>query len=327
MINIDNVSKSYEELNVLDKISLTINDGEIYGLVGRSGAGKSTLLRCINGLEDFQEGNIIIDNVKVNLLSREETRKFRKDIGMIFQDFSILERKTVYDNIALPMECWKVGKSEIDKRVKELVELVDIKDKIHIKTKNLSGGQKQRVAIARALAMEPKILLCDEATSALDPRTTKDILALLRKINEQLKITIVFVTHQMSVVRQLCTKVALLENGKIVENGEVSQIFINQSDALRRLLGTEDYELLKGCNYQLITSETDKNETLLSKLAMEVNIPFSVVDGQIEHFRKGKVGSFIINFKEQYEENFLNYFKENNVMFKKIDAKMESLND
>lgn len=322
MIVIENLSKNYGKLNVLDKISLTINDGEIFGLVGRSGAGKSTLLRCINGLENFQEGNVIIDNIKVNSLNRNELRKFRKDIGMIFQQFSILERKTVYENIALPMKCWKLGKLDIDKKVKELVELVDIKDKLYVKTNNLSGGQKQRVAIARALAMEPKILLCDEATSALDPRTTKDILTLLRKINEELKITIVFVTHQMSVVRQLCTKLALLENGRIVENGDVRQIFTRQSDALQRLLGTEDYELLEGCNYQLITTESDENDTLLSKLAIEVQIPFSIVDGKVEHFRKEKMAKFVINFKEQYEESFLSYFKQHHVIYKKIHAKM-----
>ncbi|AWI06137.1 methionine ABC transporter ATP-binding protein [Clostridium drakei] len=327
MIIIENLSKNYEELNVLDKISLTINDGEIYGLVGRSGAGKSTLLRCINGLENFQEGNVLIDNVDVKSLGRKEIRKFRKDIGMIFQHFSILERKTVYDNIALPMECWKVEKSQIDKKVHELVELVDIKDKLNIKAKNLSGGQKQRVAIARALAMNPKILLCDEATSALDPRTTKDILSLLRKINEELKITIVIVTHQMSVVRQLCTKVALLENGKIVENGDVREIFINQSAALQRLLGAESCELPEGCNYQIMTTEIDKNETLLSMLAMEIQVPFSVIDGRIEHFRNDKMGKFVINFDNKYEENFLLYFKQHNIIYKKVDDEMESLDD
>ena len=169
MIKIKNLTKSFGELEVLKGIDLHIEKGRIFGLAGRSGIGKSTLLRCINGLEDYHEGTLLVDGVNIKKISPKELRVFRKDIGMIFQQFSLLGRLDVYENIALPLRCWHYDKAFIDKRVKELLEVIGIPDKIHAKTRELSGGQKQRVAIARALAMSPKILLCDEATSALDP--------------------------------------------------------------------------------------------------------------------------------------------------------------
>ena len=245
MIEITNLQKTFEDsdLTVLKDISLKIEDGDIYGLVGRSGAGKSTLLRCINGLTGYQKGNLKVDGCEVKELSGIRLREFRKNIGMIFQQFSLLERKTVYENVALPMECWGWTRQKRDQKVKELLELVGLKEKMNVKPRTLSGGQKQRVAIARALTMDPKILLCDEATSALDPKTTNSILDLLLKINKELKITIVIVTHQMSVVRRVCNKMSILENGKIVEQGDVRQIFLNQPAALMRLMGEEGQTL------------------------------------------------------------------------------------
>lgn len=210
MIEITNLEKNFGDLEVLKKINLKIMDGEIYGLVGVSGAGKSTLLRCINGLESYSNGSLKVNGTEVKDLDKKQKKIFQKNIGMIFQHFPMLTRKTVYDNIAFPMKCWKYGKKEIDQRVKELAEIVGITDKLGEKPANLSGGQKQRVAIARALSMNPKILLSDEATSALDPKTTQSILALLKEINEKLGITIIIVTHQMEVVRQVCQKVSLL---------------------------------------------------------------------------------------------------------------------
>ena len=247
MIEITNLQKTFEDsdLTVLKDISLKIEDGDIYGLVGRSGAGKSTLLRCINGLTGYQGGSLKVDGCEVKELSGLRLREFRKNIGMIFQQFSLLERKTVYDNVALPMECWGWPKQKRDQKVKELLKLVGLKEKMYVKPRTLSGGQKQRVAIARALTMDPKILLCDEATSALDPKTTNSILDLLLKINKELKITIVIVTHQMSVVRRVCSKMSILENGKIAEQGDVRQIFLNQPAALMRLMGEEGRELPK----------------------------------------------------------------------------------
>ena len=209
MIEIKQLYKSYGELEVLKDINLTVNTGEIYGLVGRSGAGKSTLLRCINGLENYQSGSLKIDGTEMKDLSKTQLREFQKEIGMIFQHFSLVERRNVYKNIALPMVCWKYKKEDIDKRVQELAKLVEISDKLYDRPRMLSGGQKQRVAIARALSMNANLLLCDEATSALDPNTTQSVLNLLRELNQKLGITIVVVTHQMEVVRQICDTISI----------------------------------------------------------------------------------------------------------------------
>ncbi|MCI9339822.1 MAG: ATP-binding cassette domain-containing protein, partial [Dorea sp.] len=223
MIEIKNLKKIWEDdkSSVLEDINLTIEDGDIYALVGRSGAGKSTLLRCINGLTSYQGGSLTVDGCEIKDLKDKELREFRRRVGMIFQHFSLLERETVYQNIALPMQCWKYPKEETDKKVKELLELVGLTDKMNARPRNLSGGQKQRVAIARALTMEPKILLCDEATSALDPKTTNSILELLLEINQKIGITIVIVTHQMEVVRKACNKACILEQGRIADEGTV----------------------------------------------------------------------------------------------------------
>ncbi|MBM6861045.1 ATP-binding cassette domain-containing protein, partial [Clostridium saudiense] len=194
MIKINSIEKKFGDVKVLKDITLNINEGEIYGLIGHSGAGKSTLLRCINGLESYDNGSVIVMGKEVRDLKEKEKREFRKNLGMIFQGFNLLKRKNVFENISLPLEIWGYKKDFINKRVYELLELVGLTDKAKSKPAELSGGQKQRVAIARALALEPKILLCDEATSALDPKTTKDILSLLSDINKKLGITIVIVT-------------------------------------------------------------------------------------------------------------------------------------
>lgn len=204
MIAIKNLQKSFGSNEVLKDINITIQDGEIYGLIGVSGAGKSTLLRCINGLESYDGGSLRIDETEVSQLNHQELRKLRSKIGMIFQQFLLMERMTVYHNIAFPLKCWGKSKQEIDARVNELLSLVELEDKRDAKPRELSGGQKQRVAIARALAMNPRILLCDEATSALDPNITTSILQLLKRINQELGLTIIVVTHQMDVVKQVC---------------------------------------------------------------------------------------------------------------------------
>jgi D-methionine transport system ATP-binding protein len=214
MIKIREITKSYGDISVLRNLSLNIEKGSIYGIAGKSGAGKSTLLRCINGLEIHDEGSITIDGIDIKRLSPMDMRILRKNVGMIFQHFSLLERLTVYDNIALPLKCWKYKHGIIDKKVRELLDVAGIYEKIHKKPRELSGGQKQRVAIARALAMEPGVLLCDEATSALDPGTAKSIVDLLKKINEEMEITIVFVTHQIPVIRDLCMDMAIIDHGK-----------------------------------------------------------------------------------------------------------------
>jgi D-methionine transport system ATP-binding protein len=237
MIEILEVSKLYDNSRVLNSINLQISDGTIYGLVGESGVGKSTLLNCMNGLTDYQEGSIAVDEVKVELLAHEDMRKFRKNMGMIFQNFSLIERKNVYKNIALPMECWGYSKDEIKSKVLGLAKLVGLEDKLKARPSELSGGQKQRVAIARALTLEPKYLLCDECTSALDPKTTKSIIKLIKDIKEEFNMTVIVVTHEMSVVKKLCDEMAILDGGEVVETGKVSTLFENKSVYLKELLG------------------------------------------------------------------------------------------
>jgi len=251
MIRIKGVNKYFGNTQVLKNINVEINKGEIFGLVGHSGAGKSTLLRCINGLESYEDGSITVNNKEIKDLTSKELREFRKDLGMIFQHFSLLERLNVYENVALPLECWGYSKEEINKKVDELLRLVGLENKAKNKPKHLSGGQKQRVAIARALALNPNILLCDEATSALDPNTTKSILSLLRDINKKLGITIIIVTHQMEVVKEVCNKVAILKDGKVLEYGDTEELFLNHSECLKELLGKEEVVPNSGVNIKL----------------------------------------------------------------------------
>ena len=302
MIEIKNLKKFYGELNVLSDISLTIDRGKIYGLVGRSGTGKSTLLRCINGLEGYDEGNLIVNGVEVKSLNNQAAREFKREIGMIFQQFSLLNRMTVYENIALPMKCWKYNRHLIDKKVKDLVELVGIPDKLYSKPSEISGGQKQRVAIARALSMDPKILLCDEATSALDPQTSKAIISLINRINLELGITIVIVTHQMSVLRNSCESISILENGKIAESGLVEEIFLEQPKSLQNLIGVKDLILPKsGVNIRILLSKEISDKPIITQIARELQIDFLVLGGEMENYRNSLLGSIIINISK---ENF-----------------------
>ncbi len=229
MIEIRNVSKRYQtrdgEIQALKNINLSIKKGEIYGIIGMSGAGKSTLVRCLNLLEKPTDGQILIEGEALGGLKERELRKKRREIAMIFQHFNLLMQKNVLDNVAFPLMAAGGGKARARKRAKELLQIVGLSEKEKAYPVQLSGGQKQRVAIARALAAEPKILLCDEATSALDPQTTKAILGLLQQINEQYGITIVIITHEMSVVRQICTHVGIIGHGELMESGPVLRVF------------------------------------------------------------------------------------------------------
>ncbi len=235
MINIQNLSKTFHsdngDVNALNNINLQINKGEIYGIIGLSGAGKSTLIRTMNRLEEPSSGSITIQETELTTLSSKQLRERRQKIGMIFQHFNLLSSRTVAGNIAFPLEVSKQAKVTHLDRVNELLENVGLDDKAHAYPSQLSGGQKQRVAIARALANNPDILLCDEATSALDPRTTKSILQLIKKINEETGITVVLITHEMNVIREICDRVAIIENGEIIEENVVDEVFRNpQSD-------------------------------------------------------------------------------------------------
>ena len=250
MIELKHVSKVFEtaggRVEALKDISLTIPDGDVYGIIGMSGAGKSTLVRCINMLERPSSGTVLINGRDIGALSAEELRKVRRRTTMIFQSFNLLMQRTCLANICFPLELAGMKKAEAKKRAGELLELVGLSDKANAYPAQLSGGQQQRIAIARALATDPEVLLCDEATSALDPKTTRSILELIKQINERLGITVIIITHQMSVIEDICTRVAILENGSVVEEGEVSKVFSNPaSDAGKNIVSPEERALLE----------------------------------------------------------------------------------
>lgn len=319
MIKINNVHKSFNDVEVLKDITLEIKKGEIFGLVGHSGAGKSTLLRCINGLETYDKGSIIVNEYsEVKLLDNKTVRSFRKNLGMIFQHFSLLERRNVYDNVALPLECFKYSKDDIEKRVSELLELVGLSDKKKSKPRELSGGQKQRVAIARALALNPDILLCDEATSALDPNTTKSILALLRDINEKLGITIIIVTHQMEVVKEICQRVAIMENGQVMAVGKTEDLFLKNSKVLKSLIGEEEVLPNEGINIRLFFPKDNSNDSIITAMARDLDIDFSIVWGKLERFRDDVLGSLVINIKENQRNEVEKYLTSKNMPWEVI---------
>lgn len=326
MIEIKNLRKFYGNLEVLKGIDLQIEEGKIFGLVGRSGTGKSTLLRCINGLEKYNEGSLYVGDIDVKNLSEKELRSFRKDVGMIFQHFSLLERLTVYENIALPLRCWNYDKSFIDKRVRELLEVIDIPDKINSKPRELSGGQKQRVAIARALAMEPKILLCDEATSALDPKSTKSIISLLNKINKDLGITMVIVTHEMHVLRSICEEIAIIEDGRIEAVGPVEKVFLNQPPALKNLIGQKEIALPEtGINIEIFYSQDNASHPIITKMARELNIDCIILGGEMESYKNSPLGSIIINIPNDEFNNVRKYLDDKNVIWKCFELDEEFL--
>ena len=244
MIEIKNLCKTFDaaggKVEALKNVNITVGDGEIYGIIGMSGAGKSTLVRCINMLEHPTAGSVIIDGTDIGKLNDADLRKIRRNITMIFQGFNLLMQRTCLKNICFPLELSGVKAADAKKKAKELLEIVGLPDKADAYPAQLSGGQQQRIAIARALATNPKVLLCDEATSALDPKTTHSILTLLKEINEKTGITVIVITHQMSVVEEICDKVAILDGGEVAEMGEVSEIFSNpKSDAAKLLVFPE----------------------------------------------------------------------------------------
>ena len=318
MIKISNLNKYYGNTQILSDVNIHMQKGEIFGIIGHSGAGKSTLLRCINRLETYEDGSILVEDKEVKDLSENELRFLRKDLGMIFQHFSLLERKTVFENVALPLECFKYPKEEINKRVDELLKLVGIDDKKNQKPRNLSGGQKQRVAIARALALNPKVLLCDEATSALDPNTTKSILSLLQDINEKLNITIIIVTHQMEVIKQICSRVAIMEGGKVLEIGDTEELFLQNSKNLQKLVGEEDIVLPKGTNIRIIFPKEISNDSIITSMARNLDIDFSIICGKLEKYREDILGSLIINVSSEHKEKVKKYLDEKEVRWEEI---------
>jgi len=318
MIEIREVSKSFSKVKVLNKVSLKIEEGDIFGIVGHSGAGKSTLLRCLNGLEKYDSGNINIMGKEVGHLSISKLRIFRKELGMIFQNFNLLNRMNVYENIALPLQMWGYSKEEIKNRVTDLLKIVGIEEKALSYPKELSGGQKQRVAIARALALQPKILLCDEATSALDPKTTKSILELLRDINKKLNITILIVTHQMEVIKEVCEKVALMEGGEIKGIGGVEELFLRPTKELKDLMGEEEILPAEGVNIKIFFPKNLSQQSIITSMARELDIDFSIVWGKLEKFREDVLGSLVVNVLESDEEKIFNFLERKEVSWEVI---------
>ncbi|MEE8808675.1 MAG: methionine ABC transporter ATP-binding protein [Lactimicrobium sp.] len=323
MIDLVNVQKSFGDNEVLKNINIHINDKEIYGIIGQSGAGKSTLLRCINGLEDFQSGTITVDGQKIDCHDKKKLREQRKDMGMIFQNFNLLSRLDVYDNVALPMHFWGINpnKPENKQKIEHLIDLVGLSDKVHARPSELSGGQKQRVAIARALVNDPKILLCDEATSALDPRITNGILELLKKINKEMGITIVVVTHQMEVVKQICERVAFLKNGVVLAEGKPEDLFVRPTADIRRFLGEEGQHLpTTGVNVQLFFTDNSSKEPVITEMARELGIDFSICWAKLEEFRTDIYGSLVINIDEKDQDRVAAFLKEKGVAWEVLKA-------
>lgn len=335
MIELRNITKVFhqkkKEIIALAGVSLKVPKGKIVGVIGSSGAGKSTLIRCANLLERPTEGEVIIDGVDLLKLSSSQLAKERRQIGMIFQHFNLLSSRTVFDNIALPLELDKQPKEQIKKRVDELLKLVGLEDKSMAYPSNLSGGQKQRVAIARTLANNPKVLLCDEATSALDPATTESILILLKDINKRLGITILLITHEMEVVKSICDEVAIIDSGKLIEQGTVSEIFANPKTAITREFIASSLKVnLPAAFLEKLnpTPSVDRNplikleftgqsldDPVISEVSRLFSLNNNIMFAQIEYAGDIKFGSMVLEVSGTAENHHkaLEYYKEKQI--------------
>ena len=315
-IEVKHLTKTFEQKGIvveaLKDINLNIEAGDIYGIIGMSGAGKSTLVRCLNYLEKPTDGQVIIAGQDLGALSEKELRKQRSDIAMIFQHFNLLMQKNVLDNVCLPLLIQKVNKKEAKERARELLQIVGLSEKEKAYPAQLSGGQKQRVAIARALASNPKILLCDEATSALDPQTTASILDLLKQINKDLGITIVIITHQMAVIREICNRVAIIEHGVLVENGLVEDIFNHpKSQAARELILRDLPELGENVNtpelperiqtdrkLRIVFSENSAFEPVIANMILKFNTPVNILRADTKNVGGYAKGEMILGLPD-----------------------------
>lgn len=336
MIKLNNITKIFtlpdKKLTALDNVSLHVPKGQICGVIGASGAGKSTLIRCVNLLERPTHGAVLIDDVELTQLSDAELVKTRRQIGMIFQHFNLLTSRTVFENVALPLELENKSKAEIQEKTTALLALVGLSDKHNVYPANLSGGQKQRVAIARALASDPKVLLCDEATSALDPATTQSILKLLKEINRTLGITILLITHEMEVVKRICDQVAVIDKGRLIEQGTVSEIFSNPKTELAQEFISSTFHITLPEEYLENLSDTPKHAKsypiikfeftgrsvdapLLSQASKKFGVELSILTSQIDYAGGVKFG-FTIAEVEGDEDAITQakvYLMENNV--------------
>lgn len=337
MIELKDINKVFKDKNqnefyAAKDVNLKINDGEIFGIIGFSGAGKSTVVRCINLLGRPTSGQVIVNGKNLLELSAKELREERKKIGMIFQHFNLMPSRTVFENIAFPLKHSGFSKKQVQQKVCELLTLVELSDKESQYPSQLSGGQKQRVAIARALANNPKILLCDEATSALDPTTTKQILGLLKKLRDKLNLTIVIITHQINVVKDICDKVAVMEHGKVVETGDVFDIFANPKDEVTKRFihsttnlqkieeliseNSNVVQLKKGEKIiRLSYLQKNVSEPLISTVSSKFGVVLNIIFADIEIVQGAPVGGTVAIFsgENQNIQNALGWLKEKNV--------------
>ncbi|WP_061994950.1 ATP-binding cassette domain-containing protein [Clostridium sp. ATCC 25772] len=338
MIKINNLTKIYKSKNFkeiigFENLNLTINEGDIFGIIGPSGAGKSSVLRCINLLEKPTKGEILFKNILdfkntndfINILdlSNKELISIRKKIGVIFQNFNLLMNSTVFENIAFPLRINGMSDSDITKKVTELLKLVDLYDKKDSYPSQLSGGQKQRVGIARALANDPKVLLCDEATSALDPSTTDSILSLLKSINEKFNITVILITHEMDVIKNICNKVAVLDKGKIVEQGYVTDIFANPtSNITKKFLNqniTVPDSIKNSCEnshsiVKLTFLGSNTTTSTISHISREFNVDINIISGNIDIVQNIQIGHLIVNIASNKNlDEIRNYLINNDI--------------
>ena len=330
MIEISNVTKEFDTVKALDNVNIKIDKSDIYGIIGYSGAGKSTLIRCINRLEEVTSGKVEINGEDITKYNNKELRQVRKKIGMIFQHFNLLNSRTVYQNIAYPMEICGVPKDKIAKKIDELLELVELKDKKNSYPSQLSGGQKQRVGIARALANDPMVLLCDEATSALDPTTTLAILNLLKKINRELGLTIVIITHEMEVIKQICNKVAVMEKGRVVEQGNITDVFANPSESTTKrfvynishdmpveFYSNKENKKLVRLNFKGDITKKPVISNMIKKYAIDVNILL----GGVDKLQENIVGNLVVELLGDSKEIkcAIEYLEDNNVRCEVIE--------
>ncbi|TWP29314.1 D-methionine ABC transporter, ATP-binding protein [Apibacter muscae] len=335
MIELKNITKIFQEKSqrhvALSDVSLTVEKGEIVGVIGESGAGKSTLIRCVNLLERPTSGEVWVNGKNLMLLNSSQLIEARSNIGMIFQNFNLLSSRTVFENIAFPLELRKTPNTEIKKRVCELVDLIGLTDKVHNYPASLSGGQKQRVAIARTLATNPQVLLSDEATSALDPTTTQSILALLKDINKELGITILLITHEMEVVKEICDQIAVINEGKLIEKGSVSEIFSHpKTELTQRFISSSlridipiDYQkrlvlepqLNKHPLLKLQITGNSVDEPILSEIARKFNINSNIISAQMDYAGGIKFGVMLTEFIGDAEQELLamEYLKNKNI--------------
>ena len=311
IIQVRHLTKVFGEgesaVHALYDSSLDVHPGEIYGIIGLSGAGKRTLVRCLNLLERPTSGSVLVDGKEMTKLSDKELRLARRNVTMIFQSFNLLMQRTCLKNICFPMELSGVPKAKAEQRARELLEIVGLSDKAEAYPAQLSGGQKQRIAIARALATDPKVLLCDEATSALDPTTTASILSLLKDLNQKLGVTVVVITHQMSVIEEICTKVAILDGGSIAEEGEVTDIFSNpKTDAARRLVypGGVSENLLSSSSRTIRVAFNGGTayQPLIASLAIDCGVKVNILGADTRHIDGKAFGSMLLGLPEDENE-------------------------